>query len=165
MAELGSESPVPASAQSCPPTRLAFPLRPERPHRTHHGPAGCPWSSSTLGSPASFLWALALSSWARAPSSRARCRHDFSSENVTFEEACGHKMPSAGQSHPHHSTSPTLGPDSLSSPGWPGRAADLLRERPALGSQEQPAQPGQWGQPGQPGQWDPRPGGQAAEGE
>ena len=67
---------------------------PSRRPKTHHSPAGCPLSSGALGSPA-FFCALAFSSWTRAPSSCARCRHDLSSERVTLEGTCGHRVLSA----------------------------------------------------------------------
>lgn len=90
-------APVLCPALPLPGLPLAYPFLGCLPPKTHHGSAGCPSVSSTLGSPASFPGALALSSWARAPSSRARCRHDLSSERVTFEETCRHRMLSASQ--------------------------------------------------------------------
>lgn len=134
---------------------LAYPFLGCLPPKTHHGSAGCPSASSALGSLASFPGALALSSWARAPSSRARCRHDLSSERVTFEETWRHRTLSASQLP--YIPLPALGPASSPCPsGVPVWAADLrgqpslssCLERRALGSQGQgPGRKGPRGEP------------------
>lgn len=148
-------APVLCPALPLPGLPLAYPFLGCLPPKTHHGSAGCPSASSALGSLASFPGALALSSWARAPSSRARCRHDLSSERVTFEEIWRHRTLSASQLP--YIPLPALGPASSPCPsGVPVWAADLrgqpslssCLERHALGSQGQgPGRKGPRGEP------------------